>query len=64
MAEKEMNNNNGAPLRLIGCALVFTGGLNSMLAVRSGEQIGPIGYLFIIAGAALLLYGVWSRARG
>lgn len=63
MAEKEMNNPNGAVRRLIGCVFVITSGLNSMLAIRSGEHIGPISYLFIIAGAALLLYGVWSRTK-
>lgn len=63
MAEKEMNNPNGAARRLIGCVFIITGGLNSMLAIRSGEQIGPVSYLFIIAGTALLLYGVWTRAR-
>lgn len=63
MAGKEMNNPNDAPRRLIGCAFIFTGGLNSVLAIRSGEQIGAVSYLFIIAGTALLLYGVWSRAK-
>lgn len=63
MAEKEMNTPNGAARRLIGCAFIFTGGLNSILTIRSGGQIGAVSYLFIIAGAALLLYGVWTRAR-
>ena len=63
MKGTESDNANGAGRRLIGCALVFTGGLNSLLAIRAGEQIGPVSYLFIIAGASMLLYGVWSRTK-
>ncbi|MEK6759960.1 MAG: hypothetical protein AABY51_09330 [Deltaproteobacteria bacterium] len=63
MKGNEGYNANRAGRSLIGCALVFTGGLNSLLAIKSGEQIGPVSYLFIIAGTALLLYGVWSRTK-
>lgn len=63
MKGTENNNPDGAARRLIGCALVFTGGLNSILAIRSGAAPGPVSYLFIIAGTSLLLYGVWSRTK-
>lgn len=62
-AGKESGSHNGAPWRLIGCALVFTGGLNALIAIRSGAQAGPISYIFTIAGASLLLYGVLSRTK-
>lgn len=63
MGAKDRDKSNGAPRRLIGCALVFTGALNSLIAIRSGAQISPFSYLFIVAGASLLLYGVWSRTK-
>lgn len=63
MKGKDNDNPDGAALRLIGCALVFTGGLNSLLAIRAGTAPGPVSYLFIIAGTSMLLYGVWSRTR-
>lgn len=49
----------GVSLKVVGFSLAAVGGLNSMLALKSGAGQDAFNYLLIISGVLSFAAGIW-----